>query len=557
MAEQLVNEFTVNRPIEEAWPVICDVERIAPCMPGAQLEEIEGDVYRGVVKIKLGAVSTQFKGQAQFVERDDVNHRAKLRAEGRDTGGRGNAAADITADGRGAVADEHQVHRHHRPPHHRQGGAVRPRHHGRRQQEADGAVRRQPEHDARRHRPRQGRVRRAVGARRRGQRRHRRRPPTAARPIPRRRATDRRPRRRRSASSADPATEPIDVAGMAGPALVEAHRSGGARAAHRVPAAAPTPLTPMDDRARVRELLGREPRGDFEVVVRGDDGDPVVLRNAPLLDDGTPMPTRYWLVGPDEVRRVSQLEATGGVRAAEAAIDAALIDDAHRRYAAERDALVPDDHAGPRPSVAGSAAREPASSASTPTTHGTSRAATTRSAAGSAEQLELPAEVRDHARRVGDGDRGDNAKPSPDRPARCGRPNCRGASSTSPRPSSKAPIRHRPPSSPTPSAPSATSSTTSCASHSELIDIAAVTFSGPLATHAGPPRSRHGRRCRTGSSSLATRPRRSSERSPPRPRRDRAYNPGLPLEHVDTVVAACCIVLAVMRRLHLDQVTIA
>jgi hypothetical protein len=97
MAEQLVNEFTVNRPIEEAWPVITDVERIAPCMPGAQLEEIEGDVFRGVVKIKLGAVSTQFKGQAQFVERDDVNHRAKLRAEGRDTGGRGNAAADITA----------------------------------------------------------------------------------------------------------------------------------------------------------------------------------------------------------------------------------------------------------------------------------------------------------------------------------------------------------------------------------------------------------------------------------------------------------------------------
>ena len=98
MAEKLVNEFTVNRPIEEAWPVICDVERIAPCMPGAQLEEIEGDVYRGVVKIKLGAVSTQFKGQAQFAERDDVNHRAKLRAEGRDTGGRGNAAADITAE---------------------------------------------------------------------------------------------------------------------------------------------------------------------------------------------------------------------------------------------------------------------------------------------------------------------------------------------------------------------------------------------------------------------------------------------------------------------------
>lgn len=97
MAEKLVNEFTVNRPIDEAWPVICDLERIAPCLPGAQLQEIEGDEYRGVVKVKLGAVATQFKGAAKFVERDDANHRASLHAEGRDTGGRGNAAADITA----------------------------------------------------------------------------------------------------------------------------------------------------------------------------------------------------------------------------------------------------------------------------------------------------------------------------------------------------------------------------------------------------------------------------------------------------------------------------
>jgi carbon monoxide dehydrogenase subunit G len=97
MAEQLVNEFTVNRPIEEAWAVITDVERIAPCMPGAQLQEIEGDVYRGVVKIKLGSITPQFKGQAQFLERDDSAHRAVLKAEGRDTGGRGNASAQITA----------------------------------------------------------------------------------------------------------------------------------------------------------------------------------------------------------------------------------------------------------------------------------------------------------------------------------------------------------------------------------------------------------------------------------------------------------------------------
>jgi uncharacterized protein len=98
MAEQIVNEFTVNRPIEEAWPIICDVEKIAPCLPGAQLDEIEGDVYRGRVKVKLGAVATEFKGEAEFVERDDDAHTAKLAAKGRDTKGRGNASADITAE---------------------------------------------------------------------------------------------------------------------------------------------------------------------------------------------------------------------------------------------------------------------------------------------------------------------------------------------------------------------------------------------------------------------------------------------------------------------------
>ena len=97
MAEQIVNEFTVNRPIEEAWPIICDVERIAPCLPGAQLEEVEGDVYRGRVKVKLGAVTTQFKGEAKFVERDDEAYTARLHGKGRDTGGRGNAEADIHA----------------------------------------------------------------------------------------------------------------------------------------------------------------------------------------------------------------------------------------------------------------------------------------------------------------------------------------------------------------------------------------------------------------------------------------------------------------------------
>ena len=95
--EQLLNEFTVNRSVDHTWAVLTDVERIAPCMPGAQLQEIEGDVYRGVVKVKLGPISTAFKGQASFVERDDAHHRAVLKGEGRDTGGKGSADALITA----------------------------------------------------------------------------------------------------------------------------------------------------------------------------------------------------------------------------------------------------------------------------------------------------------------------------------------------------------------------------------------------------------------------------------------------------------------------------
>ncbi len=95
--DKLLNEFTVHRPIAETWIVLTDVERIAPCMPGAALEEIEGDVFRGVVKVKLGAISTAFKGQANFVERDDNAHRAVLKGEGRDTTGKGNASAMITA----------------------------------------------------------------------------------------------------------------------------------------------------------------------------------------------------------------------------------------------------------------------------------------------------------------------------------------------------------------------------------------------------------------------------------------------------------------------------
>lgn len=94
---ELTDTFTVSSPIERTWPILCDIERIAPCMPGARLTEVDGDEYRGEVKLKVGPISTRFKGTATLVERDDDAHRAVLRASGKDTGGKGNAHATITA----------------------------------------------------------------------------------------------------------------------------------------------------------------------------------------------------------------------------------------------------------------------------------------------------------------------------------------------------------------------------------------------------------------------------------------------------------------------------
>ena len=105
------------------------------------------------------------------------------------------------------------------------------------------------------------------------------------------------------------------------------------------------------DHGRVVALLGREPRGEYEVVVRDAAGEPVVIRNAPLLADGTPMPTLYWLVGDGVREAVSRLEAAGGVRAAEQAVDADELRRAHDAYARERDAMLPRDHDGPRPTA--------------------------------------------------------------------------------------------------------------------------------------------------------------------------------------------------------------
>jgi carbon monoxide dehydrogenase subunit G len=94
---ELNHEFRVGIPVQDAWKVLTDVERIAPHMPGAQLQEVQGDEYRGIVKVKVGPITAQYKGAATFLEQDQGAGRVVLKASGRDTRGQGNANATITA----------------------------------------------------------------------------------------------------------------------------------------------------------------------------------------------------------------------------------------------------------------------------------------------------------------------------------------------------------------------------------------------------------------------------------------------------------------------------
>jgi carbon monoxide dehydrogenase subunit G len=106
---ELVHEFSVPVPVEQAWQVLTDVERIAPCLPGAELTGMDGETYHGQVKIKVGPITAQYRGTASFAEKDEAQHRVVLKAAGRDTRGQGNASATVTAtmavaDGGGATA---------------------------------------------------------------------------------------------------------------------------------------------------------------------------------------------------------------------------------------------------------------------------------------------------------------------------------------------------------------------------------------------------------------------------------------------------------------------
>lgn len=93
----MTNEFRVGVPPSQAWKVLTDLERIAPMLPGAQLQEVEGEEYRGTVKIKVGPITAQYRGSATFLEKDEQAGRVVLKATGRDTKGQGNASAVITA----------------------------------------------------------------------------------------------------------------------------------------------------------------------------------------------------------------------------------------------------------------------------------------------------------------------------------------------------------------------------------------------------------------------------------------------------------------------------
>jgi uncharacterized protein len=94
---ELENSFRVPVPVAEAWPVLLDVRRIAPCMPGATLGSVEGDSFEGTVKVKVGPIVVTYSGKAEFLEKDEAAHRVVISATGKETKGTGTANAKVTA----------------------------------------------------------------------------------------------------------------------------------------------------------------------------------------------------------------------------------------------------------------------------------------------------------------------------------------------------------------------------------------------------------------------------------------------------------------------------
>ena len=109
MAIELDNSFTVPVPPEQAWDVLLDVERIAPCMPGASVTSVEGDEVAGQVKVKLGPLSLSYKGTAKFTEKDQENHTIAIEASGKETRGAGTASATVQAGLKPADEEGHTL----------------------------------------------------------------------------------------------------------------------------------------------------------------------------------------------------------------------------------------------------------------------------------------------------------------------------------------------------------------------------------------------------------------------------------------------------------------
>ena len=105
----LQNSFVVPADIDTAWRTLLDVEAIAPCMPGATLESVDGDAFTGSVKVKLGPVNMTYGGKARFVEKDQAQHRAVIEGTGKETRGSGTASALVTCQLIAETADRTRV----------------------------------------------------------------------------------------------------------------------------------------------------------------------------------------------------------------------------------------------------------------------------------------------------------------------------------------------------------------------------------------------------------------------------------------------------------------
>ena len=160
MAMEMDHSFTVPVPPERAWDVLLDVEKIAPCMPGATVDEFDGEVVTGRIKVKVGPVSLTYRGTAKFTERDPDAKVILLEASGKETRGAGTASATVRAslepESGGDGDHRHHAHDDERD---RPAGPVRPRGDGRGRRQAGGAVRPEPA-PADRRRRRGGRERR-------------------------------------------------------------------------------------------------------------------------------------------------------------------------------------------------------------------------------------------------------------------------------------------------------------------------------------------------------------------------------------------------------------